>query len=85
MHNKSTGKPLKLGMPATYRIHVQGYVDNSWRDWLWGMGITKSSLPGQVPVTTLVGRLRDQASLMGVLNKLYELRLPILSVEYQEE
>jgi hypothetical protein len=85
MQNKSTGKHLKLGMPATYRIHVQGYLDSSRSDWLGGMGIAKNSLSGQVPVTTLVGRLRDQASLIGVLNSLYELHLPILSVEYQEE
>jgi hypothetical protein len=30
---------------------------------------------------TLVGRLRDQAELPGVLNSLYDLRLPILKVE----
>jgi hypothetical protein len=33
-------------------------------------------------VTTLAGRLIDQAELSGVLNTLYELHLPILSVEY---
>ena len=35
----------------------------------------------QESVTTLEGRVRDQAELMGVLNSLYELHLPILSVE----
>jgi len=35
----------------------------------------------QTPVTTLVGRVRDQAELIGVLNSLYELHLPLLSVE----
>lgn len=48
------------------------------------MRIEKSNQAGQVPVTTLVGQLRDQAALFGVLNSLYELHLPILSVEYQE-
>jgi hypothetical protein len=32
-------------------------------------------------VTTLVGRVRDQAELTGLLNSLYELHLPILTVE----
>jgi hypothetical protein len=36
-------------------------------------------------VTTLTGRLRDQAELSGVLNGLYELHLPILSVEFLSE
>jgi hypothetical protein len=30
----------------------------------------------------LIGRLADQAALLGVLNSLYELGLPLLSVEY---
>ena len=34
--------------------------------------------------TVLVGRLRDQAALSGVLNILYELHLPVLSVECLE-
>jgi hypothetical protein len=32
-------------------------------------------------VSTLEGELRDQAALTGVLNSLYELHLPVLSVE----
>ena len=32
--------------------------------------------------TTLFGRLRDQTTLIGVLNSLYDLRLPLLTVEY---
>jgi len=35
-------------------------------------------------MTTLVGRLRDQAELSGVLNSLYDLRLSILKVEVVE-
>jgi hypothetical protein len=34
------------------------------------------------PVTELVGKVRDQAKLAGVLNTLYELHLTLLSVEY---
>jgi hypothetical protein len=45
------------------------------------MGITVSSPENDGPITTLVGSLRDQAKLLGVLNNLYELHLPILSVE----
>ena len=84
MQHSNQGKRLALGTPATYRINVQGYLDNSWSDRLWGMQIAKSSGADQVPVTTLVGRLRDQAALLGVLNSLYELHLPIVSVEHQD-
>jgi hypothetical protein len=67
--------------PGKYRIRVQGSLDESWSERLAGMTIISSSQESQAPVTTLVGRLRDQAELSGVLNSLYELHLPLLSVE----
>jgi hypothetical protein len=45
--------------------------------------ITACSLKDQEgPVTELVGQVRDQAKLAGVLSTLYELHLTLLSVEY---
>jgi hypothetical protein len=67
--------------PATYRIGVQGRIPASWCDRLEGMTITEGSPGVQPPVTTLMGELSDQAALAGVLNTLYELHLPLLSVE----
>ena len=83
MQHESMGNSIKVWTPATYRIQAQGCLDKSWSDRLWGMRIKNSSQPGQAQVTTLVGHLRDQAALFGVLNNLYELHLPILSVEHQ--
>jgi hypothetical protein len=69
-------------IPAIYRIRVSGKLDASWSDRLAGMTITVDSQQGQKPVTTLEGLLTDQAALSGVLNTLYDLHLPVLSVEY---
>ncbi len=66
---------------AVYRIRVQGRIKASWSDRLEGMTITVQTVETGPPVTTLVGELGDQASLVGVLNTLYELHLPVLSVE----
>jgi hypothetical protein len=77
----SNEKHVKLWTPATYRIEVQGHLDESWSDRLAGMRITTRKRSDQTTVTTLVGRLRDQAELSGVLNSLYELHLSILKVE----
>ena len=85
MSNTYEGKHLKLGTPAFYRIVVEGYVDESWSDRLGGMRITSRRRKDQTTVTTLVGRVRDQAELTGLLNSLYELHLPILSVENIDE
>jgi hypothetical protein len=48
------------------------------------MRITTRQRKNQSTVTTLTGRVSDQAELSGVLNTLYELHLPILSVENLE-
>ncbi len=76
-------KGLRPGTAATYRIGVQGILDESWSDRLGGMTIMVNSEPvNEAPATTLFGHLRDQVDLIGVLNTLYDLHLPLLSVEY---
>ena len=64
-----------------YRIKVQGELPESWSDRLQGMSIKVDSLDGNVPVSILEGPLRDQAALSGLLNTLYEMHYPVLSVE----
>jgi hypothetical protein len=81
MTDKYKGKHLKLWTPATYRIKVEGYLEKSMSDRLGGLLISNHQKEDQIMVTTLVGRVRDQAELTGVLNSLYELHFPILSVE----
>jgi hypothetical protein len=71
---------IKFEKPGKYRIVVQGRLDESWSDRLAGMSISTSNLENDKPTTLLIGNLRDQAQLSGVLNSLYELHLPILSV-----
>ena len=66
--------------PATYQISVQGRIDPDWSDRLAGMTIHLITEEASHPVTTLDGELMDQATLLGVLNSLYELHQPILSV-----
>jgi hypothetical protein len=67
--------------PASYRIKVKGFISNDWCERLDGMSISRQTLDNGERVTTLEGELMDQAALAGVLNSVYELHLPILSVE----
>ena len=68
-------------LPAKYRIRVTGGVNESWSDRLGGMSITQSSQGEESMVTTLQGDLVDEAALFGVLKGLYDMRLPLISVE----
>jgi len=85
MANSKYWEGVKLETPATYRICVQGHLEEGWSDRLGGMTITKAYKEKGQPMTILVGHLPDQSALSGVLNALYELHLPLLSVENLDE
>ena len=71
---------------AAYHIVVQGFLSADWSDRLSGLEITNSSPEdGTIKTTSLLGTIRDQAQLSGVLDTLYNLHLTILKVERVEE
>jgi len=82
MDSEST---IELGMssPAIYRIIVKGKLDVYWADWFNGTNIRlEDDLEGK-PQTTLTCQIRDQAELLGILNQLNSLNLPLLQVIYR--
>ena len=81
MAEESEKTMLTLDSAARYLIRVQGCLEKSWSDRLAGMDINMNIQVYGDRVTTLTGQLRDQAELIGVLNGLYELRMPLLSLE----
>lgn len=85
MNDSFMWKGFKLEIPANYRIRVDGHISESLADQLGGMTITNVFKKSGEPVAILVGHLSDQASLSGVLNSLYNLQLPLLSVENMDE
>ena len=72
---------LTIDSNAAYKICIQGYLDASWSERMNGVDIQPQSRANEAPVTVLWGEFQDQAALTGVLNTLYDLRLPLLSVE----
>ncbi len=71
-------------MPTTYRIAIRGVLPKSWSSRMGGMEIVSPDQAREAPVTILSGWLSDQAALLGVLNTLYDLHFPLVSVEYLE-
>ena len=84
---KSTtnGCMLKVDTPAMYSIRFVGDLEESWSERLGGLKITSSGQSTRQKITTLSGLLLDQAALFGVLKALYDMRLPLLSVECLED
>jgi len=62
--------------PARYELRVRGVLEPHWSAWFEGLRVT-SDQPGQ---TTIAGPVVDQAALHGLLAKLRDLGLPLLSV-----
>ncbi len=69
------------GEPPTFRIRVQGRLGPEWSDRLGGMTVTAWEDAGGRVFAELTGPLTDEAALMGVLEHLYNLRMPLLAVE----
>lgn len=63
------------GQPATYAIEVQGHLDDHWSEWLGSLSLTHND----DGTTTILGPLADQADLHGVLAKLRDLGVPLIS------
>ena len=63
--------------PAVYQIRVKGSLDRKWSDWFDGFTIT----PLASEETWLTGPVADQAALHGLLAKVRDLGLPLLSVK----
>ena len=73
---------LKFTVPARYSICVKGFLDESWSQRLSGMQINNQVPNTQTPAAEIVGEVQDQTELIGVLNSLYEMHLPIISVSF---
>jgi hypothetical protein len=72
---------LTMHGPAYYKIVVHGSLNHSWSSRLGGMSISKNKYSNKEVESILIGQLLDQAALSGVLNALYEMHLPVISVE----
>ena len=59
-----------------YEIRIQGHLDNRWSAWLDGLDLFRTD----DGTTVLRGSVRDQAALHGLLHKLRDIGLPLLSV-----
>ena len=62
--------------PGRYEIRLKGHVDDKWAEWFDGLIITREDI-GE---TRLRGRVVDQAALYGLLRKVRDLGLPLVSV-----
>lgn len=66
--------------PWRYQIQVEGRLGERWLHWFEDMEVTTQAASG-FETTTLTGTVADDAALLGLLQKLYTLGLPLLLVQ----
>ena len=76
--SEETSSFLASSPAIVYQIRVEGRLDPHWSDWFNGLMITLDS--EDPPITTLIGAIIDQASLRGILMRIWNLNLSLVSV-----
>ena len=66
--------------PLFYQIKIRGHIDDQWSDWFEGMTIARLD-SGE---TVLAGPVVDDASLHGLLKRVRDLGMPLISVNQVE-
>ena len=64
-----------------YRIQVRGRLDDTWSQWFDDMSIACESASDGSKITVLTGAVADQPKLRGILARMWDLNLTVLSVE----
>jgi len=75
MSNELEPKPTP-SQTVVYQIRLKGHLDSQWTDWFEGMTITLEENGN----TLLTGKVVDQSALHGLLKKVRDLGMPLISV-----
>ncbi len=76
MSNELDPKTDSNEQPIVYQIRLRGHLHSQWADWVGGLAV---SLEGDGD-TLLTGPVVDQAALYGLLKKVRDLGMPLVSV-----
>lgn len=71
---------LTPNQPVVYQIRIKGHLGSQWTDWFGGLSITLEANGD----TLLTGPVIDQAALHGLLKKVRDLGMPLVSVSSVE-
>ena len=68
------------GQPIVYQIRIKGHLSDEWTNWFEGLTITLEE-DGD---TLITGSVSDQAALFGLLKKVRDLGMPLVSINCVE-
>jgi len=74
--NETQSSSEETYQPTRYEIRIKGHLGDEWADWFGGLTITLEDNGN----TLLTGPVIDQAALYGLLKKVRDLGMPLVSV-----
>ena len=74
--SNTLNRETNQGQPTVYQIRLRGHLGHQWADWFGGLTITLEDSGD----TLLTGPVVDQAALHGLLKKVRDLGMPLVSV-----
>jgi hypothetical protein len=77
MNNNDQQKTIK----NRYQVEIKEQLDESWTEWFSDFELEYRSDDQNNPFTILTGEVMDQAALNGILTKIWNLNLTVLSVK----
>ncbi len=79
MPNKPSPE-TELDRPSVYQMRIKGHLGSQWTDWFGGLTVTLED-SGE---SLLTGLVADQAALHGLLKRVRDLGMPLISVNRVE-
>ena len=73
---------LNMYESLVFAIRIQGELDEDWSEYFGAQSMSVEVDEAGFPVTTLISEPVDQAGLIGMINGLNSMALPVISVEY---
>jgi hypothetical protein len=73
---------LTMAGSAQYRIRLQGVIKRDWLEQMSRMRVSYRNVGKVNAITVLTGAVLDQAELISFLNRLYDLGLPLISIQW---
>jgi len=73
---------IQRSHPSKYQIEIQGKQRENWSDWMDDLEIKTDPNDKGFTITTLTGIVKDQAGLHGLLNRIRDLNIPLISVQF---
>lgn len=79
-HTKSN-QPSSLNNGGIYEIKIKGFLDEHWGQWFEGMALQRQeNMEAEPDCTLIIGPVTDQPALHGLLAKIRDLNLTLISM-----